>query len=149
MDGTDQPRQGSRPLTTAETRAIVARNFWGVLSTVGDGQPYAVPIIYGYDGAFYAVVRDGRKLRNLDENPRACLNVVETTAMAKTWRSALALGRVEWLVDDGAVASALEVIRDQYPGQPTRSGASVAALRAQGFRVMKLVVDELTGRGSG
>lgn len=128
-------------------RALIGRNYWGVLSTVGvDAQPYAVPIIYGYDGTFYSVLRDGRKLRNLDANPRACLNVVEVEHMAKTWRSVLAFGQATWIEDDAAMRAAIDVIRTQYPGQPTRSGSGMDALRAQGFRVLRLVVDEMTGR---
>ena len=140
-------RGAARVLEAGDIDAIVARNYWGVLSTVdADGQPYAVPIIYGYDGAFYSVLRDGRKLQNIDANPRVCLNVVEVEQMAKTWRSVLAFGTAEWVEDDDAMRAAIDVIRAQYPGQPTRSGGGTEALRAQGFRVMKMVVSEMTGR---
>jgi hypothetical protein len=40
-------------------------------------------------------------------------------------------------------------MRAQYPGVPTRSGGGMAALRAQGFRVMRLDVEEMTGRAQG
>lgn len=140
-------RGAARVLDDDEIRAIVARNFWGVLSTVGpDGQPYAVPIIYGYDGAFYSVLRDGRKLTNIDANPRVCINVVEIEEMAKRWRSVLAFGTARWIDDDEGMRAAIHVIRAQYPGPPARSGGTTDALRSQGFRVMKLVVDEMTGR---
>lgn len=75
-------QQPSRDATDDEARQIVARNFWGVLSTVGpDGQPYAVPVTYGFDGAFYAVLRDGRKLENIRANPSVCITVVEVDAL--------------------------------------------------------------------
>ncbi len=140
-------RGAARVLESSEVDAIIARNYWGVLSTVdAAGQPYAVPIIYGYDGAFLSVLRDGRKMQNIDANPRACLNVVEVEQMAKTWRSVLAFGTAEWVQADDDMRAAIDVIRAQYPGQPTRSGGSMEALRGQGFRVMRLVVREMTGR---
>ena len=140
-------RGAARVLEADEIATIVARNYWGVLSTVGpDGQPYAVPIIYGYDGAFYSVVRDGRKLQNIDANPRVCLNVVEVEHMAKTWRSVLAFGTAEWIESGDGMRAAIEVIGAQYPGPGTRADRSVDGLQAQGFRVMKLVVEEMTGR---
>ncbi len=140
-------RRAARVLEGDEIATIVARNYWGVLSTVDpDGQPYAVPIIYGYDGAFYSVLRDGRKLQNIDTNPRVCLNVVEVEQMAKSWRSVLAFGTAEWIESDDGMSAAIEVIRAQYPGEGTRAGRSVEGLRAQGFRVLKVVVREMTGR---
>ncbi len=140
-------RGAARVLEDSEMRAVVGRNYWGVLSTVDpEGQPYAVPIIYGYDGAFYSVLRDGRKLANIDANPRVCMNVVEVEQMAKTWRSVLAFGTAGWVEDDESMRAAIEVMRAQYPGQPTRSGGSMDALRSQGFRVMKMDVSEMTGR---
>lgn len=144
------PRPGSRVLEHEEVRTIVARNFWGVLSTLDpDGQPYGVPIIYGYDGAFHAVLREGRKVRNMEAHPRVCLNVVEVENGAKAWRSVVITGKVSFVDADEAMQAAIEVMRAQYPGVPTRSGASVAALREQGFRVMRLDVEEMTGRAQG
>lgn len=143
VEGVQQP---SRSATDDEARAIVARNFWGVLSTVGpDGRPYAVPVTYGFDGAFYAVLRDGRKLENIRANPHVCITVVEVDPLAKTWRSVVASGRAEFLESSDDVALAIERLRAQYPGTPTRSGGA-DALAASGARVMRLVPETLTGR---
>ena len=104
----------------------------------------------GKGGAFAQVelknLRDGRKLTNIDANPRVCINVVEIEEMAKRWRSVLAFGTARWIDDDEGMRAAIHVIRAQYPGPPARSGGTTDALRSQGFRVMKLVVDEMTGR---
>ena len=142
-------RGPAHALELEEIAAIVTRNYWAVLSTIGDAQPYAVPIIYGYDGAFHAVLRDGRKVRNMETNPHVCLNVVEVQDMAKTWRSVLAIGRASFIETDEEMRAAIEVIRAQYPGLPTRSGATMEGLRSQGFRVLRMDVVEMTGRGQG
>lgn len=139
-------RQPSRAATDDEARQIVARNFWGVLSTVGpDGRPYAVPITYGFDGAFYAVLRDGRKLENIRANPHVCITVAEVDALAKAWRSVVASGRAALVESKDDMTRAIEVLRAQYPGTPTRSGGT-DALAASGARVMRLVPETLTGR---
>lgn len=149
----DKPAQRASPvreLEPAEIAEIVERNFWGVLATAGaDAQPYAVPIIFGYDGAFYAVLRPGRKLDNLRANPSACLTIAEVTADAKMWRSVVAHGDVDILEDDAEVDGALDVIRAQYPGEPTRQSQGAASLAAGGFHVMRLRPTALTGRAQG
>lgn len=142
-------RGPARELESDEIGAVVTRNYWAVLSTAGADQPYAVPIIYGYDGAFYAVLRDGRKIRNMEANPHVCLNVVEVQDMARTWRSVLAVGRAAFVETDEEMRVAIDVIRAQYPGLPTRSGATMEGLRSQGFRVLRMDVMEMTGRGQG
>lgn len=140
-------RRASHPLNEADTRALLERNYWGVLATVGDDQPYAIPIIYGLeDNRFYAVLGSGRKTANLDRNPSACLTVVELEDMARRWRSAIVLGRVSWVTESAAVAAAIEVIRRQYPGLPTRSQQGVETLAAMGFRVACITADQITGR---
>ena len=145
------PRAASaRVLEPVDIAEIVARNFWGVLATAGtDAQPYAVPIIFGYDGAFYAVLRPGTKLENLRANPHACLTIAEVTPDAKVWRSVVAQGVVDILEDAAEVDGALEVIRAQYPGEPTRRSQGAASLAAGGFHVMRLRPTTLTGRAQG
>jgi nitroimidazol reductase NimA-like FMN-containing flavoprotein (pyridoxamine 5'-phosphate oxidase superfamily) len=133
-----------RALTEDEVRQVVARNFIGVLATVGDDQPYAVPFIYGYDGhAFFALLGQGRKVRNMERNPRICITIVEHDDDASCWRSVLAVGkasRVEGLVKLG---HALNAIRKQYPGNPMRSAPPLSALK--GYYMLRVDVDELTG----
>lgn len=139
-------QQPSRAASSDEAHEILARNFWGVLSTIGpDGQPYAVPVTYGFDGAFHVVLRDGRKLENIRANPYVCITVVEVDPLARTWRSVVASGPVELVESSDDVTRAIEALRAQYPGTPTRSG-DADALAASGARVMRLVPVKMTGR---
>ncbi len=136
----------SRPLTDEEVAGVIAGNFVGVLATVGDGEPYAVPIIYGYEErAFYAVLSPGRKVRNIERNPNVCLTIVQTEDMARRWRSVVATGKASWVDGVLNLGRALNVIRKQYPGNPMRSGAGLGALK--GFHMLRVDVEEMTGRG--
>lgn len=136
----------SRPLTDEEVAGVIGGNFVAVMATVADGQPYAVPIIYGYeDRTFYSVLSPGRKVKNLEQNPNVCLTIVQTEDTARRWRSVVATGKASWVEGVLNLGRALNVIRKQYPGNPVRSGAGLGALK--GFHMLRVDVEELTGRG--
>jgi nitroimidazol reductase NimA-like FMN-containing flavoprotein (pyridoxamine 5'-phosphate oxidase superfamily) len=136
----------ARPLTDLEVRELIDSNFIAVLATVGDGQPYAIPFIYGYeDGAFFAVLSPGRKVRNIETNARVCVTIVQTWDMGKRWRSVLATGTANWIRDEEQLGPALEAIKRQYPGIPVRSTSGTAVLK--GYYMLRVDVEEMTGRG--
>lgn len=145
-EGQGKRSRTARPLTDEEVSGVIARNFIGVLSTAADGQPYAVPLIYGFDdGAFFAVLSPGRKVRNIEQNPNVCVTIVETEDMGKRWKSVVATGTASFVDEDAALEKALDAIRRQYPGIPVRSAGGTAALH--GFLMLRVSVQELTGRG--
>ncbi len=147
--GAEQPRargRTARDLTQEEIDALIADNFVATLATVGDGQPYAVPFIYGYDGGtFYGVLSPGRKVRNIEQNPNVCITIVNTEDGAKRWRSVVATGKASWVEGVLKLGHALNTIRKQYPGNPVRSAPGLGALR--GFHMLRVDVEALTGRG--
>ena len=137
----------ARDLTAEEVDGVIADNFVAILATVADGQPYAVPFIYGYeDGVFYGVLSPGRKVRNIEQNPSVCVTIVQTEDTAKRWRSVVATGRASWVEGVLRLGHALNTIRRQYPGNPVRSAPGLAALK--GFHMLRVDVDALTGRGT-
>jgi nitroimidazol reductase NimA-like FMN-containing flavoprotein (pyridoxamine 5'-phosphate oxidase superfamily) len=136
----------ARELTEEEVLELIASNYVAVLATIGEGQPYAVPLIYGYEGgAFFSVLSPGRKARNIEQNPHVCLTIVQTWDTGKRWRSVVATGTASWVSDEEQLGPALDAIRRQYPGLPVRSSSGTAALK--GFYMLRVDVDELTGRG--
>ncbi len=150
-EGQEPPRvsrRGSRELTGEEVDAVIAGNFVALLATVADGQPYAVPFIYGYEqGTFYGVLSPGRKVRNIEANPNVCITIVQTEDNARRWRSVVATGKASWVEGVLNLGHALNTIRKQYPGNPVRSAPGLSALK--GFHMLRVDVEQLTGRGQG
>ncbi len=141
-------RRASRPLTKEEVDAVIGGNFVALLATVADGQPYAVPFIYGYEeGRFYGVLSPGRKVKNIEGNPNVCITIVQTEDNARRWRSVVATGKASWVEGVLNLGHALNTIRKQYPGNPVRSAPGLSALK--GFHMLRVDVEELTGRGQG
>jgi nitroimidazol reductase NimA-like FMN-containing flavoprotein (pyridoxamine 5'-phosphate oxidase superfamily) len=139
-----------RDLSADECRALIARNYLAVVATVGQSLPYAVPLIYGFENdRFYFVTGNGRKTRNIAEQPAVCITIVETDDHAKRWRSVIVSGAVRWLSDEEEITHALDVMKRQYPAQSTRSSGGAAALARAGFRVACVVCGEVSGRSQG
>jgi hypothetical protein len=138
-------RSGSaRALTQPEIAALVARNWWAVLSTAAGGVPYAVPVAYGEDrGHFYVASKMGRKVDNLQANPMACLTVTEVES-GSDWRSVVVSGPVEWVDRPVDALTALRALRRQCKRSvPTSLKDAIRLLDA---RVLRIVPTEVTGR---
>jgi nitroimidazol reductase NimA-like FMN-containing flavoprotein (pyridoxamine 5'-phosphate oxidase superfamily) len=107
---TRSPRiEGMRELSPEEVDEVLVRNGVGVLSLTDGGQPYAVPMSFGYSGDEMTFPMqlgtgyDGRKERCIDSNSRACFTVYERTPAAEVgWRSVVATGRLREIPDDEA-----------------------------------------------
>lgn len=75
-------------------------------------RPYLVPLAYGYDGAaLYAHSGPGRKIEVMRANPLVTIEVDEATAPDR-WRSVIAEGVYEEIVDLSERERALRII---YP----------------------------------
>ena len=89
---------------------------------LADGRPYLVPLAYGYDGeAVYAHSRPGRKLRIMRAQPLVSFEVDDVQA-ADRWRSVVAEGVFEEIVERAERERALRCIYPEpqpLPSLPT------------------------------
>jgi uncharacterized protein len=81
-------RRKDRETTAGETRDLLERGTWGVLSTVSDGTPYGVPLNYYYsreeNAVFFHCAGEGRKLDNIGAESRVSFAVVvEASVLAE------------------------------------------------------------------
>jgi nitroimidazol reductase NimA-like FMN-containing flavoprotein (pyridoxamine 5'-phosphate oxidase superfamily) len=141
------PRSGPLVLTNEERRAVLAHVGWGVLATVGDGQPYGVPVGYALaSDCVYVASGPGRKRRNLEANPRVCLTVCEIATYDR-WRSVVVQGETEPVegVAERAAAVAAFVVQRAPRARPGVTDVK----RLLGARLLRLPLDAMTGRGRG
>lgn len=138
-------RFGSTEMERTEIEALLERNWWGTLATSLDGEPYGVPVVYGYDGEqFYVASANGRKVSNVEANPSVTLTVVEVEPDASAWSSVIAFGTVEFVRDPAGYLQALRTLRRQR-GHAGAIGPEDAARMARA-RVMRITPTEITGR---
>lgn len=142
-----RPRiRSSRALDAAEIDACLRATKWGVLATIEDGGPYAVPVVFGYDGKqLYVASVAGRKMRNIDANPEVCLTIADVAPRMARWRSVLVRGQARHVRDPVGLAKAMRALRRNV-AMPVTAQDLARLARARVFRIEAV---ELTGRATG
>ena len=138
------------PLSAADCCAVLERQRLCVVSVVDDGEPYAVPVFYGFDGrTLYLGVAEGRKTRALDVSPRVYIMVTEV-GPGDAWRSVAIAGRARTLVDAAERQAAIDVLiahnRRVRASDPPRD---TPPPRRVGGRVLRIEDAVVTGRAFG
>jgi len=134
---------GATRLDPAAVAAVIERNVWGVLTTVEPAGPYAVPVIYGWDGArFHVVSLQGRKATNLDANGATWFTLVEEDGQGGR-RVVMGPTTAAWTRGLAARLRSVEVLRRQMKGR--RAGSAADAARIAAARFLTLTPRALDG----
>lgn len=126
------------------------------LGLAAGGEPYVVPVSFGYqDGCLYVhSAPAGKKVEIIRQNPRVCFAVeVEAGLIQKgapcSWsvryRSVIGWGQAAFITDDEEKRRALDIIVAHYGGEP----GSYAPKALAGAAVLRIEITEMTGKRSG
>ncbi len=142
----------------AEIDAVIRRSTTCRLGMSDGDQPYVVPLCFGYDGnaLYFHCAQEGRKLDVLRKNPRVCVEFdnagdVTEAGPACAWsiefQSVIAFGTAELVEDPEEKRKGLALLIAQY----SSSGKEFAFPEAiaNHTAVIKVVIDEITGKQSG
>ncbi len=152
-------RRGEKEITDrAEVEAVLREAEVGRLGTCVDRRPYIVPLNFAYQGGkiYFHGAGEGKKLRDIDENPQICFEVDTAEKMpaegpcdySYKYRSVIATGRARMLHDIVERAHALRVIVEKYA---EGKGAEITLERIERFATLAVVeieVEEMTGKQS-
>lgn len=139
----------------AEIEAIIAKAPVCRLGLCDQGQPYVVPLCFGYSpGLFYLhAAAEGRKLAVLRQNPRVCVEidtdiVLKTAGTPCAWgmgfKSVIGFGTAVIVTDPAEKRRGLDLIMAHYGG-PTE-GYAEKALEAT--VVIRVTIAEMTAKQS-
>ena len=126
------------------------------LAMSDDGQPYVIPLCYGYkDNTFYLhSAREGRKLDILRKNDRVCIEIEtdcetirgdDACAWSMKYRCIIGFGRASFIDDDDAKRRAFDVITDHY----TEGPHEYITKKMKNTVIIKVVIERMTGKQSG
>lgn len=150
MRKADREIKGQDELEDVIRRADVCR-----LAMVDDGEPYMVPMNFGYrDGCLYFhCAKEGRKLEVLKRNPRVCfemeadVRLMEGDAACKwstSYESVIGWGTAEIVMDEKAVREGLEVLMSHYTEGPFDFDPRSLSLTA----LIEVRIERMTGKRS-
>jgi len=137
-------------MAEAECRAVLERQRLCVVSVVDDGEPYAVPVFYGFDGAtLYLGTSEGRKTRALDANSRVYILVTEV-GPGDAWRSVALAGHARTLTTEAERQRAIEVlIAHNRRVRESTGTTSAQPRRVGGGRILCVEDASISGRSLG
>ena len=137
------------PLSDAECRTVLERQRLCVVSVVDGGEPYAVPVFYGFDGqTLYLGVAEGRKTRALDVSARVYIVVTEV-GPGDGWRSVAIAGRARTLTDAAERQAAIDVLVAHNRRVRASVPQGTPPPRRSGGRVLRIDDAVVTGRAFG
>jgi len=152
-------RRGEKEIKErAVLEEILRENQVGRLGTAVDGRPYVVPMnfVYTNGSIILHTHRDGKKVKDIQRNPRVCFEVDSGEIIAGddpcgySWRyrSVIADGTAAIIEDPGEKLKALRLLSDKYA---FGKGRRLDREKVTGFNdlvVVEIKVDEMTGKKS-
>ena len=94
---------------------IGGRKLMAHLATSVDDRPHVAPVWYDYDDGVVRIVTGGRKLENVEQNPRVALSIQQDDQGDALWRVTL-LGTATVVEDPTRVREAVRRIYSTYMG---------------------------------
>jgi hypothetical protein len=152
-------RRGEKEIKErAVLEEILRENQVGRLGTAVDGRPYVVPMNFVYTNGriILHTHRDGKKVKDIQRNPRVCFEVDSGEIIAGddpcgyswSYRSVIADGTAALIEDPGEKLKALRLLSDKYA---FGKGSRLDMEKVTGFKdllVIEIRVDEMTGKKS-
>ncbi len=125
------------------------------LAMVDDGEPYIVPMNFGYrDGCLYFhCAKEGRKLDILKRDPKVCFELEAGVRLVKgespckwstSYESVIGWGTAEVVLEEKDVGEGLGVLMSHYTEGPFDFDPRSLSLTA----LIKVKVDRMTGKRS-
>ena len=149
-------RRGEQGITDrTEIDSIIRRSQLCRLGLSDGGQPYVVPLCFGYDGKFlyFHCAKAGRKLDILRKNNNVCLEFDLVEGMVEAdqgydwgikYQSVVGFGSA-WLVEDvKEKQNAMTLLMAQYSNGTFSFPEAILSQTA----VVKVVIETLTGKRS-
>ena len=144
-------------LSLEESEAYLNQAFYGRLATAVDNQPYIVPVnfVYHQSNIYIHSSPLGRKLMNIQQNPRVCFEVSQPIKLltgdkpcqfgVRYW-SVLVFGQAKLIEDQNLKRRALELLTNKYA-----TDISLPAMDPddiQNVAVIQIDIETITGKAN-
>lgn len=139
----------------SEIDAIIRRSQVCRLGMSDNGQPYIVPLCFGYDGSalYFHCAQDGRKRDILRRNNRVCFEFDRVEGLIEAeagcdwgirYQSVMGTGAAEWIEDITQKKTALDCLMAQYAGKTYVFPPGMVKQTG----VVKVLIESISGKQS-
>ncbi|MCI8389008.1 MAG: pyridoxamine 5'-phosphate oxidase family protein [Clostridiales bacterium] len=148
-------RRIKQQLTQAECAEILESGKSGVLALSGDdGYPYAVPLNYVYDCGkiYFHCACSGHKLDSIERCDKASFCVIDQDEVVPkkyttAYRSVIAFGRVQVVLDEDEKRTAIEKLAVKYaPDDSIDNRNNEIARDSKRMCIIMLTIEHMTGK---
>jgi nitroimidazol reductase NimA-like FMN-containing flavoprotein (pyridoxamine 5'-phosphate oxidase superfamily) len=151
-------RRGDREITDrARIDNIVRRCTVCHLGLISDGEPYVVPLSFGYDGVavYLHMAPEGRKVDALRTASRVCLeweipgeltSASEACSWGTRFESVIAWGTPEIVTDEANRRAALDLIMAHYAGESGTGRWTYDEGTLARTVIVRIPLEEVTGK---
>ena len=147
----EKMRKENRQLPEEETMEVLLKCEYGILSTMGDDYPYAVPMSYVVANNkiyIHGTCESGQKTKNIHNNPKVCFTVVGNTEVlpsqfATKYESVVVLGTAS-LCEGTDKEMALEKFLDKYSSEYKQAGMKYIKAAINKVSVYEISIDMIT-----
>ena len=126
------------------------------LSMVDDGKPYVVPLNFGYldRTLYFHSAPEGRKIDVLRKNPDVCFSIVgrydlvggeKACSWTEKYSSVIGTGKATIVENRAGKEKGLAILMGQYSDK----GYEFSEVDLTGIVVIKVRIEEMTGKSSG
>lgn len=149
----EKMRKENRQLPEEEAMEVLLKCEYGILSTMGDDYPYAVPMSYVVANNkiyIHGTCESGQKTKNIHNNPKVCFTVVGNTEVlpsqfATKYESVVVLGTAS-LCEGTDKEMALEKFLDKYSSEYKEAGMKYIKAAIDKVSVYEISIDMITGK---
>ncbi len=137
---------------------IFRQNDVGRLGTAIDGEPYIVPMNFAYisDKIYLHTHRDGKKIKDIQKNPRVCFEVDSGEIVrgenpcdfSWEYKSAIAYGEARIIESEEERLKALRIISDKYSFGKGKLITSELMQKFSHLWLIEINIDRMTGKRS-
>lgn len=146
-------RRKDRQLSQNESMSILLEGEYGILSTMGQEYPYAVPVNYVVVNNkiyIHGACQIGQKGENIQRNPKVCFTVVGQTKVlsskfSEEYESIVILGTAELSSEEDKIV-ALEEFINKYSSEYKDSGMKYIQAAKDKTSIYKISIETITGK---
>lgn len=147
-------RLSKREMTLEDTKQLLERGEYGVLSLVSPNQsPYGVPMSYSVDAMniYLHCASEGQKIDYIQNNPQACFTIVGSTQILQSkftthYESVIATGTLTFVDDPSEKEKALMGLINKYSPDFVDEGRAYISRSLSETTVLKLSISALSGK---